>query len=243
MHNVQYGRKKRGTWGKEKKFREGQAQQTLDDLFFVFLETVNKLKPKIVIAENVVGLSVGNAKGYINEIIKKFKAAGYEVQIFRLNAAKMDVPQARERIFFIANRMSYPKIKLDFNNDEIPFKEVREEKGIEIRDGVLKELLSKTGQMDKDLSKVSQRIAGVSSYFNTRIWIDGEPVPTITSGGCAYRGCDKKRITDMDIVSASSFPQDYDFTGNSVQYVCGMSVPPNMMANIAKEVWEQWLKK
>lgn len=40
-------------WGKAKKFREGQVRQTLDDLFFVFLDTVEKLNPKVVIAENV----------------------------------------------------------------------------------------------------------------------------------------------------------------------------------------------
>lgn len=28
----------------------------------------------------------------------------------------------------------------------------------------------------------------------------------------------------------------------SPQYVCGMSVPPVMMANIATEVYEQWLR-
>ena len=28
----------------------------------------------------------------------------------------------------------------------------------------------------------------------------------------------------------------------SPQYVCGMSVPPVMMANIATEVYQQWLK-
>ena len=28
------------SWGKKKKFREGQAEQTLDDLFFVFLDTL-----------------------------------------------------------------------------------------------------------------------------------------------------------------------------------------------------------
>lgn len=43
-------------WGKEKKFREGQTTQTLDDLFFVFLDTVAKLQPRVVIAENVKGL-------------------------------------------------------------------------------------------------------------------------------------------------------------------------------------------
>lgn len=59
-------------WGKQKVFREGQKKQTLDDLFFVFLDVVEKLKPKIVIAENVTGILKGNAKGYVNEIINSF---------------------------------------------------------------------------------------------------------------------------------------------------------------------------
>ncbi|MBQ9487100.1 MAG: DNA cytosine methyltransferase, partial [Selenomonadaceae bacterium] len=82
-------------WGVEKKFREGQKLQTLDDLFFVFLETVKKLRPKIVIAENVKGLIQGNAKGYVNQILHGFENLGYDVQIFQLNAAFMNVPQAR----------------------------------------------------------------------------------------------------------------------------------------------------
>ena len=49
-------------WGKEKVFREGQKRQVLDDLFFVFLDTVEKLRPRIVVAENVAGLLLGNAK-------------------------------------------------------------------------------------------------------------------------------------------------------------------------------------
>lgn len=40
-------------WGKEKKFREGQAIQVLDDLFFHFIETAQLIQPKIIIAENV----------------------------------------------------------------------------------------------------------------------------------------------------------------------------------------------
>ena len=71
-------------WGKRKRFREGQTTQTLDDLFFVFLDTVEKLRPKIVVAENVVGIIKGKAKGYVNEIIKRFHSLGYEVQIFSI---------------------------------------------------------------------------------------------------------------------------------------------------------------
>lgn len=44
--------KREKTWGKPKKFREGQNVQTLDDLFFVWLDTVEKLQPKIAIANN-----------------------------------------------------------------------------------------------------------------------------------------------------------------------------------------------
>ena len=52
-------------WGVEKKFREGQKPQTLDDLLFVFIETVAKLKPKVAIMENVEGLMLGNAWKYV----------------------------------------------------------------------------------------------------------------------------------------------------------------------------------
>lgn len=41
------------TWGKEKTFKEGQKKQILDELVFVFCDTVQKLSPKVVIMENV----------------------------------------------------------------------------------------------------------------------------------------------------------------------------------------------
>jgi DNA (cytosine-5)-methyltransferase 1 len=55
-------------WGKEKKFREGQAEQVLDTLFFDFIDLAKKLQPKVVVAENVKGLLMGNAKDYVIEI-------------------------------------------------------------------------------------------------------------------------------------------------------------------------------
>ena len=43
-------------WGKMKKFREGQAEQVLDTLFFDFIQLAKRLQPKVVVAENVKGL-------------------------------------------------------------------------------------------------------------------------------------------------------------------------------------------
>lgn len=234
------------TWGKKKKFREGQAEQTLDDLFFVFLDTVEKLRPKVVIAENVVGLAKGNARGYVNQIVKRFRELGYDLQIFSLNSATMDVPQARPRLFFVANNQGFGKIRLAFNYSLIPFGNVRSEHGKPFSggNGILQHLLEAAMDGDKCIGDVAKRIAGVDGkYFTVPILNDKLVAPTITSGSTFTRLCDRSICTDEDLINAQSFPQDYDFCGNNVQYVCGMSVPPNMMANIATEVYEQWLKK
>lgn len=91
-------------WGKKKKFREGQSEQILDTLFFDFIELAGRLHPKVVVAENVRGLLLGEAKGYVSRIYREFDKAGYHVQHWLLDAQYMGVPQRRERVFFIALR-------------------------------------------------------------------------------------------------------------------------------------------
>jgi DNA (cytosine-5)-methyltransferase 1 len=86
-------------WGKEKKFREGQAEQVLDTLFFDFIDLAKKLQPKIVIAENVKGLLIGEARAYVSRIYEAFDEAGYIVQHWLFDASTMGVPQRRETGF------------------------------------------------------------------------------------------------------------------------------------------------
>lgn len=230
-------------WGKEKVFREGQKKQTLDDLFFVFLETVEKLRPKIVVAENVAGLIRGNAKGYVNAIVKRFKELGYDVQIFKLNGAQMGVPQSRERVFFIANNQNYPKIKMQFKGKPIKFGEVRSPKGKETKGEMTRKRLEKLQRGDTCIADITKRTEnGRWTSFNCKIIWDDMVCYTLAANGGFFRAYDKKRFSDQDYINVSSFPQDYDFMEQDPQYMCGMSVPPNMMANIAMEIWNQWLK-
>lgn len=235
-------------WGKEKVFREGQKAQTLDDLFFVFLDIVEKLKPRCAIAENVVGLLAKNARGYVNLIIKRFRELGYDVQLFQLNAAFMEVPQKRQRVFFIANRMGYPKLELKFNYKPITFGEIRDKEPGKKPDpnSVCGSRLALAKNTDKNLADVNERLGKKGSLFNQSIVWDDDIAPTLTARTTPYRGCDKSCFTINDIKTIQSFPQDYNFVKNSVSnatYICGMSVPPNMMAHIATEVWRQWLSK
>ena len=227
-------------WNTEKVFREGQAAQRLDDLFFYFIEVARKLQPKVIVAENVKGLLLGKAKGYVNEIIKAFDLAGYKVQIFLLNASRMGVPQKRERVFFIAHRkdLDYPKIKMEFNENAILFGSVKTEKGNEVK-GKDAELLKKIRRTDKYLSWVEEREKKIKiGNFRGINWDDSVSF-TITSSGQFYRG-DKSSFSKGDFINVQTFPQDYNFLDQSVQYICGMSVPPVMMAQVARQIERQW---
>jgi DNA (cytosine-5)-methyltransferase 1 len=238
------GEREKG-WNKEKVFREGQAKQKLDDLFFYFIQIAEKLKPRVVIAENVSGLLKGNAKGYVNEIFKAFDAAGYKTQLFLLNAAFMGVPQKRERCFFIAQRkdQGFPKIKLQFDEKPIVFGEVRTEKGIFVDPkSVAGELLANRTPKDKDLADISMRARRKCSGFLQKIDWDDCVAHTNVSGSESYRGYDGMRQSAGDKRNIQTFPQDYDFGNQDANFITGMSVPPVMMAQVSAEVYNQWLK-
>lgn len=230
-------------WNTEKVFREGQAAQRLDDLFFYFIEVARKLQPKVIVAENVKGLLLGNAKGYVNEIIKAFDLAGYKVQIFLLNASRMGVPQKRERVFFIAHRkdLDYPKIKMEFNEKPILFGEVRSEKGKEVTGKKSLEYLQYMKCGDKDFADIRMRLHGKHSNFSMKIVWDKDIAPTLVSGFDFLRGEDKSWYSDIDCRRVQTFPEDYNFIQEDAKYICGMSVPPVMMAQVARQIWRQWL--
>lgn len=239
--------KREDGWGREKKFREGQQEQRLDDLFFWFIKIASKLRPRIVVAENVSGLLRGNAKGYVNEIIKAYGGAGYDVQIFQLNAARMGVPQTRERVFFIGRRrdIGWPaKLCLNFNEPLIPFGEVRSPDGKPMgADTKTGRLLARRKATDKSLADINKRLSGKDVGFTNMIISDHRVCCTIASGGSYYRMFDGKGLSREDFVNVQTFPQDYDFGAQNAQYVCGMSVPPVMMAQISAQIYEQWLYK
>lgn len=231
-------------WGKKKVFAEGDQLQRLDDLFFPFIKLGEKLKPKVIVAENVSGLLNGYAKGYVTEILNAYKAAGYVTQIFKLNAATMGVPQARERVFFISHRqdLNFAKLKLVFNEAPITFGQYRSECGVPVKPGsVTDKLLKQRIPSDTSLSDINERLGRKGSGYTARIVADNAVCPTIISSGSCFRHSDGCKFTDSDFILSQSFPIDYKFSNKTPQFVCGMSVPPIMMAKISGEIYKQWL--
>ena len=242
-------------WGKEKKFREGQAEQVLDNLFFDFIELAKELQPKVVVAENVKGLLLGNAKTYVRKIYREFDKAGYYCQHWLLDASKMGVPQRRERVFFICLRKDLakpfmyqqdmftevPRLELNFNENGIKFGEFRDKEGVDGSHMERGKLMHHRIKSDKCCSDINERLYKKFSGFNAMIRHDDEICGTITSGEYDWRFFDGKICTNKDYMLAGSYPLDYDFQGNQPKYFVGMSVPPTMVANISEQIYLQWL--
>lgn len=231
-------------WGVKKQFREGQVEQRLDDLFFDFLRLVAKLKPKVVVAENVLGLMQGKAKGYVKEIVAEFRRLGYDVQLFHLNAAEMGVPQSRERLFFIANRCEFQPLKLNFNEPEIPFGQIRT--GAMPGDRQMTDLDFEYIDMmlpkDKLFKDSLIRNLGRWARWNVRLQDFGRPLFTIcsTNGSAIIVRNERRHVSNLEMIRAQTFPHDYNFLDQQIQYVLGMSVPPVMLAQIARQIYMQW---
>lgn len=246
-------------WGKEKKFREGQAKQVLDNLFFDFIDVAKELQPKVVVAENVKGMLLGEAKKYVVKVYEEFKKAGYELRIkpYLLDASKMGVPQRRERVFFIAIRsdlsiqfmeqvdmfQTSPKLDLSFNEPKIPFKEIYDGKGKEITEHQRKAWNYRSID-DRTIADSKLRAGMKYSDFNNVYWKYDKVPGTITGKGSQAITLYEKPChpSDNELKKAGSYPMDYIFDG-VIGYLIGMSVPPVMMAQIATNIYDQWLSK
>jgi DNA (cytosine-5)-methyltransferase 1 len=250
-------------WGEEKKFREGQAEQVLDTLFFDFIDLGKELQPKVIIAENVKGLLLGNAIKYVREIYKQFDEAGYYCQHWLLNASTMGVPQRRERVFFICLRKDLaskflrqtdlftqnPYLKLEFKEIEIPFKEIKKDNPSRTCKKSEKTYPSwrkwvESCKPGHDFGSIKHKDK-LSKMFNCCKVHQEKPIPTILSkfDGAGYFTLTNRHLNLHEMILAGTFPIDFDFCLVPGQTIIGMSVPPLMTAKISEQVYLQWLSK
>jgi DNA (cytosine-5)-methyltransferase 1 len=239
-------------WGKEKYFREGQAKQVLSDLFFDYLALIERLKPKVAIAENVKGMLIGNAKGYTKMIMARFKEIGYNPQLFLLNAVDCGVPQTRERVFFVAlrNDIDAPPLKLAPKHRWISVGEATRDLQV-LTDAEIAETaptdtdrrfyhLTKPGRSYVDACEM---LRGVKSFYNWVRLREDMPSPTLTAHvGTINHWSEMRKLTYREFKRIGSFPDDYVAKTDSIgKYMVGMSVPPKMAEQVARAVIDQWL--
>ena len=92
-------------------FSEANRQRLIDDprnqLYKNFVQIVDKVKPKFFVMENVKGMLKVK-----DQVIEDFAAIGYTATAHVLNACDYGVPQNRERLIYIGNRLGIDNEKL-----------------------------------------------------------------------------------------------------------------------------------
>lgn len=245
-------------WGKQKKFREGQAEQVLNDLFFDYLNLVDRLRPKVSVAENVTGMLVGNAKGYTKAVMARYREIGYRVQLFQVNAADCGVPQARRRVFFVALRgdlvdAGVPPLTIDtpeFKRRHVACEEACDDVQVLTEDELAD---TKPNELDRKwwaLTRPGENYAGPvqraglpNSLWN---WIRhprNRPACTlVATHNCMRHWSVMRGLTLREFKRLGSFPDDYQTRSDDTgKYMIGMSVPPKMTEAVARAVCSQWL--
>ena len=240
------------SWGKDKHFREGQAKQVLSDLFFDFLDLAERLMPKVIIAENVKGMILGNAKGYTKLVMERLRAIGYRPQLFLLNAADCGVPQRRERVFFCAIRddIKAPPLKLAPRARWVSVGEACADVQVLTAEEVAETSpapndlkwwpLTRPGE---DYGKAKKRAEGKDGLWSHKKIDGGAPSLALTAADTFTHWSECRTLTFREWKRIGSFPDDYQAKTDRIgKYMIGMSVPPRMTEQVARAVIAQWLK-
>ena len=258
-------------WGQTKNYSDGKMVENIEDLFFEFLRVAKEIQPKVIIGENVAGLTVGEAKQYFNKIQNTFEEIGYDVSAKVLDSRYFGVCQTRTRVFFIGIRNDITeKIGLTFLNissifptgskDVIPLGQALE--GLEYDEEEVKTLtekFSKTAYWRDTGSKMPQNPDKVLSgmdyhykghHFNLKRVSLKVPAPTLTAMGSndttagAFHWSEPRKLTIGELKRIQSLPDDFKLTGkwNQKSERIGRMVPPILLKEIADSVYEKVIK-
>ena len=258
-------------WGQTKKYSDGKMVENIEDLFFEFLRVADEIRPKVIIAENVKGLTIGEAKEYFNKIQNTFEQIGYDVIAKVLDSRYYGVSQTRTRVIFIAiredvssavglNFMTIGTVFPDENATTIPLKDALV--GLEYDNEEVEYLTKKfsntaywkqTGSampVDPDKVLTGGDYHPKGHHFNLKRVSQYQPAPTLTAMGSgdttagAFHWNEPRKLTLGELKRIMSLPDDFKLTGkwNQKAERIGRMVPPLMMKAIAESVYEKVLK-
>ena len=216
--------------------------------FFRILDISN---PDIAVIENVKGIISANNGTVLNAIIDSFLNRGYSVDYKALNAANFGVPQIRERVFVMANKINQQNIFPEETNEDIAVGKVFDNLNSGIANHKKKELsgivlervkLVKQGENWKSLPE-HMRTKSVHSGAYGRI-DPKEPSRTLTTrfdtppGGYVTHPTEHRALTVREGARIQTFPDSFVFYGTrSQQYrQVGNAVPVKLAYEVSKGI-------
>ena len=206
-----------------------------NSLYKDMLEIIDELRPKYIVAENVKGLR-SMLKGAVEDKIKKdITRLGYKVNVTVLNSADYYVPQKRERVIFIANRIDkvnyHPAPMLD-EGSYVTTKEA------------IKDLIKRKDDKEfnhvrtKHKDDMKRRLAAVpegkslydnySDSWKKCPWNEASCTIKENHGGVNIHPIEPRVITVREMARLQSFPDEHIFLGAKGKQMVqiGNAVPP-----------------
>lgn len=229
-------------------FSQANRLRTLDDdrnqLYRFFYNTIKVKQPKFFIAENVKGiLSLGKGEA-IKQIVADFEAAGYITSVNLVNMANYGVPQTRQRVLIIGQRIDLGEKFL------FKFPEPTHSKNGKLPQWVsIREAIDHFPDPDKENSILNHTYSAYKveyrNFTGHRKTDPDKPSPTILARGngkggvCAiphYNG--KRRLTIRESASVQTFPENFHFVGtmNSCYRQIGNAVPVLFAKKLGNEL-------
>lgn len=99
-------------------------------LFFDYIRILKDFQPKFFLAENVSGMLANRHSEAVQNILRLFGDAGYDVSFTLVNAKDYGVAQERKRVFYIGFRkdlnikFEFPKGSTEDNNKKITLRDI-----------------------------------------------------------------------------------------------------------------------
>ena len=79
-----------------------------NELVLVYANLIRALKPKFIVMENVKGILTMDNGAYLQNVLTLLREEGYNVDYRLVNMANFGVPQIRERVIILGNRLGLP---------------------------------------------------------------------------------------------------------------------------------------
>lgn len=231
-------------------FSLANLQRSADDernqLYKFFYSTIKEKQPKFFIAENVKGILSLEKGAVVKQIIEDFQEAGYLAEPHLVNMANYGVPQTRQRVIIVGQRVDIAS-KMIF---QFP-KPTHSNKSI---DGLkpwetIENAISKFPDPDKPNTVLNHIYSAYKveyrNFTGHRQTDPKKPSPTVLARGngkggvCAiphYNGL--RRLTVRESAAVQTFPDDFEFFGamNSCYRQIGNAVPVKFSKLLGQEL-------
>lgn len=199
-------------------------------LYIWMVRAVERIRPKIFIAENVKALLMKRHESSLKRVINDFSNIGYNISCSLYNAADYGVPQIRERVIIVG-------IRNDYDVEFIPPTPTTAERRVTAKEAMW-DLEDK--QEDEKISHIWS-LAKPSSGQGLRYLTADAPATTMRSechGNLQFHYSLPRRISMREAARIQSFPDSFIFKAKlrETERMIGNAVAPVFAWYIANSV-------